>query len=136
MTVMLVFPALNVIAVREEKCLSKSKLPLPLGYLRWLQYIYLLIISKRLERNGLEHSSVIYYFLVRPTPHSCVLSLNESFMNFIVENDRRISAFKRILLKHFNKQILHGTSTFLSKKHSNAYRVEDKRKVLLSHHLA
>ena len=134
LTVMLVFPALKLIAIREEKCLSKSKLPLPLGYLRWLQYIFL-IISKRLLRNGLEHSSVACAFFSRPTPDSCVLSWNESFMNFTVENDHQISAFKSIFLKHFNKQILHGTLTSLSKKHSSAYRVEDKRKVLLSHHL-
>ena len=31
--------------------------------------------------------------------------------------------------------MFHGTLTSLSKKHSNTYRVEDKRKVLLSHHL-
>ena len=93
------------------------------------------IISKRLERNGPEYCSVTCAFLARPTPDSCVLSWNESFMNFIVENDHQISAFKSIFLKHFNKQILHGTLTSLSKKHSSAYRVEDKRKVLLSHHL-
>ena len=56
-------------------------------------------------------------------------------MNFNVENDHKISAFKGIFVKHFNKQILHGTLTSLSKKHSNTYRAEDKRKVLLSHHL-
>ena len=56
-------------------------------------------------------------------------------MNFNVENDHQISAFKGIFVKHFNKQILHGTLTSLSMKHSNAYRVEDERKVLLSHHL-
>ena len=31
--------------------------------------------------------------------------------------------------------MIHGTLTFLSKKHSSAYRVEDKGKALLSHHL-
>ena len=57
-------------------------------------------------------------------------------MNFNVENDHQILAYKSILfVKHFNEQILHGTLTSLSKKHSSAYRVEDKRKVLLSHHL-
>ena len=56
-------------------------------------------------------------------------------MNFTVENDHQISAFKSILVKHFNKQTFHGTLTSLRKKHSSAYRVEDKRKVLLSHHL-
>ena len=40
-----------------------------------------------------------------------------------------------MFLKHFNKQIIHGTLTSLSKKHNSAYRVEDERKVLLSHHL-
>ena len=56
-------------------------------------------------------------------------------MNFTVENDHQISAFKSVFLKHFNKQKLHGTLTSLRKKHSSAYRVEDERKVLLSHHL-
>ena len=56
-------------------------------------------------------------------------------MNFTAENDHQISAFKIIFVKNFNKQILHGALTSLSKKHSIAYRVEDKRKVLLSHHL-
>ena len=73
LTVMLAFPALKLIAMREENCLSKSKLPLPLGYLRWLQYIFL-IISKRLLRNGLEHSLVACAFLARPTPDFRVLS--------------------------------------------------------------
>ena len=73
LTVMLAFPALKLIAMREEKCHSKSKLPLPLGYLRWLQYIFL-IISKRLLRNGLEHSLVACAFLARPTPDFRVLS--------------------------------------------------------------
>ena len=44
-------------------------------------------------------------------------------------------SFKSIFLKHFNKQILHGTLTSLRKKHSSAYRVKDKRRVLLAHHL-
>ena len=56
-------------------------------------------------------------------------------MNFTVENDHQISAFKSIFLKHFNKQILHGTLTSLSKKRSSEYRVEDKGKALLSYHL-
>ena len=38
-------------------------------------------------------------------------------------------------MKHFNKQILDGTFTSLSKKHSSAYRAKDKGKALLSHHL-
>ena len=44
-------------------------------------------------------------------------------------------SFKSIFLKHFNKQILHGTLTSLRKKHSSAYRVKDERRVLLAHHL-
>ena len=56
-------------------------------------------------------------------------------MNYTVENDHQISAFKSILVKHFHKQILHGTLTSLRKKHSSAYRVDDKQKALLSHHL-
>ena len=66
---------------------------MPLVYLRWLQYIFS-IISKRPDRNGLEDSSITCAFLVRPIPDSCVLSRNETFMNFTVENDHQISAFK------------------------------------------
>ena len=97
-------------------------------------YIFL-IISKRLERKGVEHSSVINSFLTRPTPDSCVFSWNETFINFTVENEHQISVLKRIFVKHFNTQILHGTLPSLSKKHSSAYRVEEKGKALLSHHL-
>jgi len=56
-------------------------------------------------------------------------------MNFTVENDHQISAFKSIFVKHFNTQILHGTLTSLGKNRSSACRVEDKEKSLLSHHL-
>ena len=42
---------------------------------------------------------------------------------------------KAYFVKHFNKQILHGTLTSLSKKHSSAHHVEDKRKALHSHHV-
>ena len=56
-------------------------------------------------------------------------------MNFTVENDHQTSVFKSIFVKHFNKQILHGTLTSLRKKHSSAHRVEDKGKAFLSHHL-
>ena len=56
-------------------------------------------------------------------------------MNFTVENEHQISVFKSIFVKHFNKQILDGTLTSLSKKHSSAYRAEDKGKALHSHHL-
>ena len=31
---------------------------------------------------------------------------------------------------------MHGTLTSLSKKHSSAYRVEDNKETLLSHHLS
>ena len=40
---------------------------------------------------------------MRPSPDSCVLSWNETFMNLTVENDHQISAFKSIFVKHFNK---------------------------------
>ena len=53
---------------------------------------------------------------------------NETFRNFTAENDHQISAFKSILVKH-------GTLTSLSKKRSCAYRVEDKGKAFLFHHL-
>ena len=56
-------------------------------------------------------------------------------MNFTVGNDHQISAFKSILVKHFNKQTFHGTLTSLRMKQSSAYRVDDKQKVLLSYHL-
>ena len=56
-------------------------------------------------------------------------------MNFTVENDHQISAFKSIFVKHFNTQILHGTLTSLSKNRGSVCRVQDKEKSLLSHHL-
>ena len=84
---------------------------------------------------AMEHSLVACAFLARSTPDSRVLSWNESFMNFTVENDHQISALKKHILKTFQKQILHGTLTSLRKKHSSAYRVKDERRVLLAHHL-
>ena len=56
-------------------------------------------------------------------------------MNFTEENNHANISIQKLILKHFNEQILYGTLPSLSKKHSSAYRVEDKRKVLLSHHL-
>ena len=112
---------------------SKSKLPLPLGCLRWLQYFF-----HNFKTPWAQWPWPLFRnlrFPCAPNPRFLRSFLKWIFHEFYRRKWPSNISIQKHISKHFNKQIIHGTLTSLSKKHSSAYRVEDKRKVLLSHHL-